>query len=90
MSETYRSRVRGHGYGVQHLLNVYEVPDRHLQVDPPAPVPVTVRLVWADDGPEEIDTVARSWSGELVLVDVIDARSLLRGVWVHKDDVRRR
>jgi hypothetical protein len=31
-------------------------------LDPP--VPVTARIVWADDGEEYIETVAAGWSGQ--------------------------
>jgi hypothetical protein len=40
----------------------------------PQPVPVTARVVWADDGEEHIDTVALGWTGRDVYVRMSDTR----------------
>ena len=34
------------------------------------PVPITARIVWADDGEEYIETEAAGWTGRLVYVRV--------------------
>jgi hypothetical protein len=38
------------------------------------PVPIVARIVWADDGEENIDTEAAGWSEQLVYVRVPDRR----------------
>ncbi|WP_454778724.1 hypothetical protein [Georgenia muralis] len=48
------------------------------------------RIQWEHDGVELIDTVATGWTHTLVLVLVDDARSRLRGTWVHLGEVIRR
>lgn len=70
----------------QRILNARAVPERFT---PGEPVPVQVRLQWADDGTEVIETVATAWTTPLVLVLVEDPRSPTRGVWVPARDVRR-
>jgi hypothetical protein len=51
------------------------------------PVPITARIVWAEDGEEHIDTVALGWTGRDVYVRITDTRYQLRAVWL---DVTRR
>lgn len=48
------------------------------------------RLVWEHDGEEFCDTVARAYTTRLVLVDVLDRRRLVHGVWLRPSDVTRR
>jgi hypothetical protein len=54
------------------------------------PVPITARVVWADDGEEHLDTVALGWTGRDVYVRMTDTRYQLRAVWLDASDVRRR
>jgi hypothetical protein len=54
------------------------------------PVPITARIVWADDGKEFIDTVAAGWSGQNVYVRLPDPRYRLTSVWLDAADVTRR
>jgi hypothetical protein len=54
------------------------------------PVPVTVRVVWVEDGEERIDTVALGWSGRNVYVRIADARCRTTAVWLDAADVTRR
>jgi len=59
--------------GHQQILNVRAVPERYTRCEP---IPVRVRLRWADDGEEVITTTAAAWTTPLVLVLVEDrARS---------------
>jgi hypothetical protein len=53
-------------------------------------VPITARIVWADDGEEFIETVAAGWSGQNVYVRLPDPRYRLTSVWLNAADVRRR
>lgn len=76
--------------GHQLILNDHQVPPRHLQTDPPAPIPVRARIVWEDDGEEWIDTTADAWFRTTVLVLVSDRRSRTRGAWLDASDIRRR
>ncbi len=72
--------------GHQRILNARAVPERFTRCEP---VPVRVRLRWADDGIEIIETRATAWTTPLVLVLVEDSRSVTRGVWVPAVDVTR-
>ena len=54
------------------------------------PVPITARIVWADDGEEHVDTVALGWTGRDVYVRMSDQRYQLRAVWLDAADVSRR
>lgn len=54
------------------------------------PIPVTVRVVWATDGEEHIETVAVGWSGRLVKVRMDDRRWHANAMWLRAEDVRRR
>lgn len=74
--------------GRQRILNARGVPGRFTHA--PEPVPVTVRVRWADDGEEELAGEAYGWTVPLVLVTVDDPRSAFRGIWVPAADVRRR
>ncbi|GMA31620.1 hypothetical protein GCM10025875_16120 [Litorihabitans aurantiacus] len=48
------------------------------------------RLVWERDGVEWVDGRAMAWTRRLVLVEVLDARLELNGIWLEVCDVRRR
>lgn len=74
----------------QTLVNAQEVPPRDQQRDLRPPVAVTVRLEWKRDGGEHLDTVARAWHGQTVLVDITDRRYRFKGVWLPAPDVERR
>jgi hypothetical protein len=54
------------------------------------PVPIVARIVWADDGEEQVETVALGWSGRGVYVRMTDTRYRLRAVWLDAADVIRR
>lgn len=72
--------------GRQRILNARAVPERFTRCEP---VPVRVRLRWADDGVQHLDTTATAWTTPLVLIQVNDPRSPTRGVWVPASDVTR-
>lgn len=75
--------------GRQAVVNACPVPPRRAQRDAPVPVPVRARIVWQRDGEEQVQTVARAWTSRLVLVELSDARSTFRGVWLDPGDVER-
>jgi hypothetical protein len=54
------------------------------------PVPITARIAWADDGEEQVETVALGWAGRDVYVRMNDTRYQLRTVWLDAADVARR
>ena len=59
--------------------------------DAPWPgIEVRARLLWATDGEQWIDTVARAWTRTAVLVDVRDRRWQRNAVWLRLSDVLRR
>ena len=72
--------------GHQRILNARAVPERFTRCEP---IPVPVRLRWADDGVQHLDTTATAWTTPLVLIQVDDPRSVTRGVWVPATDVTR-
>jgi len=72
--------------GHQRILNARAVPERYTRCEP---IPVRVRLRWADDGVQHLDTTATAWTTPLVLIQVDDPRSTTRGVWVPATDVTR-
>lgn len=72
--------------GRQRILNARAVPERYTRCEP---IPVRVRLRWADGEVEVITTTAAAWTTPLVLVLVDDPRSVTRGVWVPTSDVTR-
>jgi hypothetical protein len=53
-------------------------------------VPITARIVWADDGEEYIETEAIGWSGQNVYVRLPNRRYRLTSVWLDAADVTRR
>lgn len=58
------------------------IPDRD-------PIPVTVRVVFQDDGETWLTGLADRWHGQHVHVSVGDPRLQVPGVWVLAGDVRR-
>ena len=44
------------------------------------------RIEWSKSGIESIETEATSWAPGLVLVTLLDARSLVRGAWLTTTD----
>lgn len=54
------------------------------------PVPVTVRVVWETDGPEQVATEALGWSGQSVYVRLADSRCRTNAIWLDAADVTRR
>jgi hypothetical protein len=58
------------------------------QLDPP--MPVTARIVWADDGEEWFETEAAGWTGRHVYVRMPDRRYRFTSVWLDASDVKRR
>ena len=54
------------------------------------PVPITARIVWADDGEEQVDKVALGWTGKDVYVRMPDRRYRLTACWFDATDVTRR
>jgi hypothetical protein len=74
----------------QDILNELPVPPRAAQKDAQPPVRVQARIRWARDGAETIDTVVNAWTSKAVLVEIIDVRRRIHGVWLAPGDVRRR
>lgn len=68
------------------ILNRHDVPPRDQQVDFDPPRPVTATIHW-QTGPETTATRAIAWCGRVVLVELVDARSQVRGVWLDAEDV---
>jgi hypothetical protein len=59
-------------------LNDTDAREPEHVLDPP--VPITARIVWADDGEEHIDTVALGWTGRDLYVRLPGSqRSLASG-----------
>ncbi|WP_284250353.1 hypothetical protein [Litorihabitans aurantiacus] len=74
----------------QELRNARPVPRFFTPCRYPAgPIPVVVRLVWERDGVEVVRGRATAWTRQLVLVEVVDARLMVNGVWLALADVRR-
>lgn len=77
-------------HGRQFLRNRWAVPRRYTPCRYPAgPVPVRVRLDWSVDGVEYRDARAMAWTRRLVLVEIVDRRLGINGVWLAAEDVRR-
>jgi hypothetical protein len=53
------------------------------------PVPVVVRIVWADDGEEHLETVALGWTGQHAYIRLPDPRYRFTAVWLDASDVKR-
>lgn len=76
--------------GRQAVLNAHPVPPERLQRGwRSEPIPVRARIVWERDGVETLETFANAWTSTLVLINLPDARSRLRGVWLDPSDVQR-
>lgn len=73
----------------QAVVNERPIPARRAQVSAPTPIPVIARVVWERDGVEEIDTVAWGWTTRDVLVELVDPRRFILGIWLPSRDVRR-
>ena len=69
----------------QPILNAAPVPDSGIEVLPE--VAVNARIVWADEGPQTIRTVAYALADWRILVLVSDPRSDTHGVWLSRDEV---
>jgi hypothetical protein len=54
------------------------------------PVPVTARIVWAEDGVEQVETVALGWTDHRVYVRLPDSRWRFTSIWLDAADVTRR
>jgi hypothetical protein len=84
----------GPGRQSHRILNDGPVPDDTGAREPEHtfrnPVPITARVVWADDGAEHIDTVALGWTGREVYVRMPDRRHQYTAVWLAAADVTRR
>jgi hypothetical protein len=74
----------------QAIVNARPIPPRRAQKVAPWPIPIRARVVWERDGVELVDTVATGWTSRLALVEIVDHRWRLRGVWLDAADVRRR
>ena len=77
--------------GRQRLLNESWPPQSATIRNADEPIPVTARLVWADDGEEWVESRAMRWRGRHVFVALHDRRNgYVQGVWIDASDVRRR
>jgi hypothetical protein len=56
----------------------------------PQPVPIKARVVGAEDGEEQVETVALGWAGRNVYVRMEGPRYRLTAVWLDAADVTRR
>lgn len=74
----------------QDIRNARPIPPRRLQRIDRCPILVTARVVWALDGPEDIETSALDWVGTDVLIELQDGRWQVHGVWLDARDVARR
>jgi hypothetical protein len=54
------------------------------------PVLVTVRIEWAEDGVEQLETEALGWTDRRVYVRLPDSRWRFTSVWLRTEDVKRR
>lgn len=55
------------------------------------PVPVRVRIEWADDGEEWVDgTATRKGFDDAIYVEIRDRRCSTLGAWLRPEDVQRR
>jgi hypothetical protein len=86
-AEQQRQRATGWSPG-QAILN--DTGARQPEHTFRQPVPITARVVWADDGEEYIETEALGWSNGEVYVRLPDRRYRLTSVWLDVADVKRR
>ena len=54
------------------------------------PVPVVIRIEWAEDGVEELETEALGWTDRRVYVRLPDSRWRFTSIWLDAADVSRR
>jgi len=73
----------------QEIRNERPIPERNRQRRLVPEVRVAARVVWGRDGEETIDTLALYFAGRDVLIEMVDLRWRLRGVWLRAEDVRR-
>jgi hypothetical protein len=86
-AQSWNARDRLH----QVIRNARPIPPGDAQRRFPEPVAVTAWLVWERDGLELVDTIATSWAGRDVLVELSrEPRAWALGVWVSVQDARRR
>jgi hypothetical protein len=73
--------------GRQGILNALEaeMPEHTFR----QPVPVVARIEWAEDGVEQLETVALGWSGQNVYLRLPDPRYRFTAAWLDAADVRR-
>lgn len=69
------------------ITNALPVPPRAAQIDLTPPRAVTATIRWAT-GPETITTLADAWHGRAILVELLDPRSRVRGIWLPIEDVQ--
>ena len=71
----------------QELTNALAIPPRGRQHD--CGVAVQAYLVWAEDGPQTVETIAYAWSlgPRRVLVQINDRRCQIGGAWLGPWDV---
>jgi hypothetical protein len=86
MRATYPNRPRADPDSIRHERVRAREPEHTFH----QPVPITARIVWADDGEEHVETVALGWTGREVYLRMSDPRYRLRAVWLDASDVRRR
>ena len=74
--------------GRQGILNALEaqMPEHTFKT----PVPVVVRIEWAADGVEQLETEALGWTDRRVYVRLPDSRWRFTFVWLDAKDVKRR
>ena len=74
--------------GRQGVLNALEaqMPEHTFTT----PVPVVVRIEWAEDGVEELETEALGWADRRVYVRLPDSRWRFTSIWLDASDVTRR
>ena len=72
--------------GRERVLDAHQIPPARAQRRLQPPRPVRARIDWSRSGVEVIETEATSWVPGLALVTLLDARSLVRGVWLTTTD----
>ena len=72
--------------GRERVINARPIPPTPAQRRLQPPRPVRARIEWSKSGVESIETEATAWVPGLVLVPLLDARSLVRGAWLTTTD----
>ena len=72
----------------QRILNALgaQMPERTFR----RPGPVVARIVWEQDGEEQLETEVLGWTGQNVYVRLPGPRYRFTAVWLDAVDVRRR